>query len=253
MLSDEQLIVRLRAGLERETAGIDPSPSLLASVHAPCNEAPRSRRRPWSRLRLAHALIGLSAVVTIGVAGLALALIGHSPAQPAATGTNTTTASPPLATGARPATPTTAGPGPAQVSAAAVAASVQVSVLPAARYCAAAPTRLVACHPEQQPVFPQPRGVIELSVLARRGAGRNSWYAWNVTAPPACAQAGAGGPTRGTVRAGTRLIFDTLITPGCRGTVRASVFYVSQAPRTDSERFALVGRRALVLPTGQLP
>ena len=242
MLSDEQLIQRLRGALERETADVDPPPGLLAAIHSP--PSLRRRRWPWAAPRVGQALIGLSAAGALTIAVLALVLLGHARPRRTPVPVHVATDARPPASSLHAAQPV----GPARVSAAAVAAPLRVRALPVARYCDGPAMRLVPCRPGQRPVVATPQRLVELSVLARRGAGHHSWYAWNLSAPRGCPQSGDGGPTRGTVPAGTHLVFDALIPPGCHGVVSVRVLYVSQAPAADSERLALVGRGTLALP-----
>jgi hypothetical protein len=89
---------------------------------------------------------------------------------------------------------------------------------------------------------------VTITVVAPRPTATGSWYAWSFTAPPACGQASAGGPTRGPVRAGMRLSFQALLPSGCRGIAKASVVYVTAASRSDSERFTPVGRTSVTVP-----
>jgi hypothetical protein len=242
VLSDEQLIQRLRVALEQETANIEPPPGLLAAVPSPPIQT--TRRWPGRAPRLGQALIGLAAAGALAIAALALALLGHTRRQPVPVSVHTEAAARPSVSPPRAGQPLA----PARVSAASVSAPLRLRALPVAHYCDGPGLVLVLCRPGQRPLVVQPQRLLELSVLARRAAGRHSWYAWSVTAPRQCPAAGAGGPTRGTVPAGTRLVFDSLIAPGCRGTVKVTVLYVSQAPAADSERFALVGRGSMTLP-----
>lgn len=86
MLTDEQLIRELRTLLERETAGIDPSPHVLADVHRELSStADRDKRRP-SRKPLSFVsgrilLVGL--VLVLATAAVALAAAGiFAPGSP---------------------------------------------------------------------------------------------------------------------------------------------------------------------------
>lgn len=142
---------------------------------------------------------------------------------------------------------TTNGVGPAPVSAGEVAAPLALRALPAGLYCDAPEMRLVLCSAGQRPVISQPMRLLELSFIARRATGLHSWYAWNLAAPDACRHASTGGTTHGTVQTGTRLVFDDLIPPDCRGTATVLTTFVTQAPTTDKERSALVGRRTLLV------
>jgi hypothetical protein len=128
-----------------------------------------------------------------------------------------------------------------------------------ARYCNAAATgypQLVPCrpglkplaHPGRKPFSARPERLVQLTFTARRATGVNSWYAFDLTAPRACPAATNGGPTYFPVRAGARLRFETLLPRDCRGTIRATVTYVSQTPNTEIDRSALVGRRTLRTP-----
>lgn len=137
--------------------------------------------------------------------------------------------------------------GPAVVPVSEVASPLRLRVFRVARYCAASfGTRLLVCRPGQRPVIPQLRRLLQLSVIARRAAGRRSWYAWNLEMR-ACRAASAGGHTVGGVRAGTRLRFDVLVPPRCRGRVLASVSYFTEASTRDAENAAEVGRRTFYL------
>ena len=138
--------------------------------------------------------------------------------------------------------------GPAVVRAAQVAAPLTMRALAVARYCTAPSDRLAPCRPGQRGVVAQPKRLLELGFTARLAAGSHSWYAWNVEAPHQCSQASGGGPTMGPVAAGTRLVFDVLLPPSCRGVVRAAAFYITQSPTADVERETLIGRRTIAVP-----
>jgi hypothetical protein len=129
-----------------------------------------------------------------------------------------------------------------------VAAPITLRELPVATYCDGPAMLLVPCRPGQRPVAPQPQRLLQLSFTASRATGVHTWYAWNIGAPRGCPQASDGGPTRSPVRAGDRLVFDDLIPPNCRGTVRATVSYVTEAATVDSERMLTVGQGTLPVP-----
>jgi len=148
---------------------------------------------------------------------------------------------------------------PASVSASQVAAPVSLRALPVARYCNAAATgypQLVPCrpglkplaHPGRKPFSARPERLVQLTFTARRATGVNSWYVFDLTAPRACAGASNSGPTYSPVRAGARLRFETLLPRDCQGTIKATVSYWTQAPRTNIERSVLVGRSTLRTP-----
>jgi hypothetical protein len=135
----------------------------------------------------------------------------------------------------------------AVVSAAQVVAPLFARMLAVARYCNTPSDRLVPCRSGQPGVVAQPQRLLELGFTARRAVGPHSWYSWNLEAPHRCPQASAGGPTRAPVRVGSRLVFDVLIPPDCRGTVHVEALYVTHALTADQERLTLVGRRTLRL------
>lgn len=80
MLTEEQLFERLRAGLQRELAAINPPDDLLERLRT---EAMRPDRagRGWSRLRqwprAGGVLAALGGLAAVGVAVLAIVLLGH--------------------------------------------------------------------------------------------------------------------------------------------------------------------------------
>lgn len=89
MLTDEQLIRELRASLEYEAAGIDPSPGLLACVRRELHKTSDRDKRSWSRWPPADRsfvsarilLIGL--VLVLATAAVALAAAGvFAPGSP---------------------------------------------------------------------------------------------------------------------------------------------------------------------------
>lgn len=86
MLTDEQLIRELRTSLERETAGVDPSPHVLANVHRELRSTADRDKRPPSRKPLSFVsgrilLVGL--VLVLATAAVALAAAGvFAPGSP---------------------------------------------------------------------------------------------------------------------------------------------------------------------------
>lgn len=90
MLTDEQVIQRLRDALESEAAGIDPQPRLHARIHQELLTAPPSDRayrwrRPGARLRLPNlgsVVTALASVSAVVVAVVAIATLGHSRSSP---------------------------------------------------------------------------------------------------------------------------------------------------------------------------
>jgi hypothetical protein len=244
MLTDQQIIEQLR----RELAALRPRSDLIEHLREatdadrdngherrPEHQRSAPRRRP--RMRVGMLLPTAIAVVAIGIAVGALTLLRHRAGAPATTANHAHRT-------------TTDRDRPPAVSAAQVAASLMLRALPVGHYCNARSMRLIICPAGQRPVAAEPQRLVEIAFTARRAAGGHSWYSWDLTAPHthACAQASQGGPTRGAVRAGTRVVFDGLIAPGCSGTVNAEVFYWTHALSTDTERSALVGRRTLRLP-----
>jgi hypothetical protein len=123
-----------------------------------------------------------------------------------------------------------------------VVTPLRLRALPVAMYCSEPGIGVATCRWGQRPVIGRPERLVELSLTARRATGPNRWYAWNLDAPAACTLSGGGGPTLGPVRVGSRLVFDDLLPPKCRGTVRALAVYVVQLPGTDVERATMVGR-----------
>jgi hypothetical protein len=88
VLTEDQLIDRLRAALERETEGIELPPSLLANVHRELLETPPAGRARRPRSRIAGGvLIGLAAAAAVAVVFVAVLLVGHehAPSTTAAT------------------------------------------------------------------------------------------------------------------------------------------------------------------------
>jgi cytochrome c biogenesis protein CcmG/thiol:disulfide interchange protein DsbE len=92
MLTEEQVIQRIRTQLHAELDGIHPPVSILAAAWADAHEqtAERRRRRNYgfSRLpiRIRHVGLGLAVAVPVLVAALAIVLLGHnqsaSPTRP---------------------------------------------------------------------------------------------------------------------------------------------------------------------------
>ena len=78
MLTDEQLIQRLRSALESETAGIDPPPRLLGNIHDQLRNPSKGERRPARAPSLSGVLTALGAAVAVAVAVGALLLTGHN-------------------------------------------------------------------------------------------------------------------------------------------------------------------------------
>jgi hypothetical protein len=238
MLTDDQLIDQLRSGLAplrpradlierlREQAAADQHGGRggLKRLHA------AGRRRP--RVPVGVLALVATCTVSIGIAVGALVLVRHRSTTPAtASSTSQPTSNPARRSGHTPARRTTSSHDqPASVTAAQVTAPLWLRALPVADYCNAPAMRLVPCGPGQKPVVAQPQRLVQLTFTARRAAGLHSWYAWNLTAPPACPQASASGPTSQPVRKGARLVFENLLPPDCRGTVSATVFYFKQAP-----------------------
>jgi hypothetical protein len=216
MVSDEELIRRLRISLDRASAGLEPRSGLLEAVHADLDRRPRRRA--------ARSAIAASVLVAVAVALGAVVVLGRAPRRPV---------------------PSRPVHRPARVSPDTVAAPLTLRALPVARYCAAG-LRLVPCHSGQRPVTAQPQRLVELSFTARRAAGRGSWYAWNLQAPRGCPQGSASGPTYGPVRRGERLVFDDLVPPGCHGIVSVLVLYWRQS--SAPEGGTPVGHSTLRLP-----
>jgi hypothetical protein len=93
VLTDEQLIQRVRAALESESAGLVPPPDLLASIHEELRSSPaverHGSRAPSRRFRLRGAHLAPVAAVLVVVAVVAVFLGVHgrkSAAPPAAHG-----------------------------------------------------------------------------------------------------------------------------------------------------------------------
>jgi cytochrome c biogenesis protein CcmG/thiol:disulfide interchange protein DsbE len=87
MLTEEQVIQRIRTQLHAELDDIHPPVSVLVDAweHAHEQTAERRRRRHhrFSRLRIRHVGLGLAIAVPVLVAALAIILLGHSrPASP---------------------------------------------------------------------------------------------------------------------------------------------------------------------------
>jgi cytochrome c biogenesis protein CcmG, thiol:disulfide interchange protein DsbE len=82
MLTEEQVIQRIRTELHAELDGIRPPVSVLADAweHAHEETAERRRRRHYgfSRLRIRHVGLGLAIAVPVLVAAVAVVLLGHS-------------------------------------------------------------------------------------------------------------------------------------------------------------------------------
>jgi cytochrome c biogenesis protein CcmG/thiol:disulfide interchange protein DsbE len=82
MLTEEQLIQRIRTQLHAELDGIRPPVSVLADAweHTHEETAERRRRRHYgfSRLRIRHVGLGLAIAVPVLVAAVAVVLLGHS-------------------------------------------------------------------------------------------------------------------------------------------------------------------------------
>jgi hypothetical protein len=90
VLTDEQLTQRVRSALERETAGIDPPPRLLARIHEELGSAAarggRRRGLPSLRWRPADLAALAALLVVIAVAALFLGLHGRKAVAPAGGG-----------------------------------------------------------------------------------------------------------------------------------------------------------------------
>jgi SecD/SecF fusion protein len=90
VLTDEQLIQRLRAALERESAGVVPPPGLLASIHEELRSSPAAERRRWRapsrglRPRLAHLAPVAALLVVVAVVAVFLGVRSRKPAGSAA-------------------------------------------------------------------------------------------------------------------------------------------------------------------------
>jgi hypothetical protein len=90
VLTDEQLIQRLRDALERESAGVVPPPGLLASIHEELRRSPAAERRRWRapsrglRLRLAHLALVAAVLVVVAVVAVFLGVRSRKPAGSAA-------------------------------------------------------------------------------------------------------------------------------------------------------------------------
>jgi hypothetical protein len=90
VLTDEQLIQRVRAALETESAGLVPPPDLLASIHEELRSPPPAERRPRRaqsagfRLRLDHFAPVAALLVAVAVVVLFLGVHARKPAGPAA-------------------------------------------------------------------------------------------------------------------------------------------------------------------------
>jgi hypothetical protein len=220
VLTEDQLIDRLRTVLAAETADLHPRPGRLDAVRAELAVGPPRRWRP-----VVGGAAGL--VVAAAVALAAVVLVGHR------------TVPPPRATAPRHASPPAPSP---------VAAPVRISLGPVTHYCDGKSGTLVACRGGQRPVVARVQRLVTITVPARRATGSHSWYAWSFTAPSGCSQASDGGPTRAPVRAGSRLVFQALLPVDCRGIASASVVYVTQAARADRERFDAVGRGSVTVP-----
>lgn len=128
-----------------------------------------------------------------------------------------------------------------------VAASLTLRARPIARYCGAGGMSLGPCHGHQQPVTPEPQRLLQVAFIAARSTARARWYAWDLTSPRGCSEPGASGHSLGPVQTGERVVFDVLIPPGCDGTARVFVLYVTDS-LADSERSTLVGRAQLPVP-----
>lgn len=100
MLTEEQLSERLRAGLHRDLAAINPPDDLLErlriqpieerALHASRSGADKSRPRRSARITVGGLAGVFGVVVALAIAGLAVVLIGHhraSPNRPPATST----------------------------------------------------------------------------------------------------------------------------------------------------------------------
>jgi hypothetical protein len=263
MLTDEQLIEHLRVGLARLRPRADLIERLREQAPTDLHGDRDPRERPQiagrRRLRVSVGVVALAAmgVLSLGIAVGALVLVGH----PGTTSPTAPSTSHPASRHGQGATrrPTRGRDLPALVSASQVAAPVSLLALPVARYCNDAATgypQLVPCrpglkplaHPGRKPFSARPERLVQLTFTARRATGVNSWYEFELTAPRACAAATTGGPTYSPVRAGVRLRFEALLPRDCRGTIRATVTYVTQARHAELERSVLVGRRTLRTP-----
>ena len=81
MLTEDQLIDRLRAALERETEGIEPPSHLLANVHRELLATPAAGRMRGRRSKLGGGLlIALASTAAVAVVVAALTIVGHKPA-----------------------------------------------------------------------------------------------------------------------------------------------------------------------------
>ena len=78
MLTDEQLIQRLRGALESETAGIHPPPDLLSRIRPELLDSPGAPRWPrWLAPSLGGAFAMVGAALALTVAVVALVLLRH--------------------------------------------------------------------------------------------------------------------------------------------------------------------------------
>jgi SecD/SecF fusion protein len=90
VLTDEQLIQRVRAALESESAGVVPSPGLLARIHEELRSSPAAERHRWRapsrglRLRLAHLAPVAAVLVVVTVVAVFLGVQSRKPAGSAA-------------------------------------------------------------------------------------------------------------------------------------------------------------------------
>lgn len=90
MLTDEQLIQRIRAALENESAGITPRPDLLASIHEELRDSPAAGRRRWPgpvrglRIRPAHLAPVIALLVAVAVVAVFLGAQSRKPIRPGA-------------------------------------------------------------------------------------------------------------------------------------------------------------------------
>lgn len=254
MLTDEQLIDRLRAELD----ALQPPADLIQRLRRQAAERPQGARarlhmpdvsgRPWSAVRFLPLLA--SAVLSVAIAAGAFLLLYHRRSSPTIA-TSSGRPVPHNATGGH-----EPGPGrastrnlPARVQASEVAAPLKLRALPVAGYCGAvASQRVTRCRSGQRPITGRPQRLIQLSVIIRRSTGVHSSYAWEVTAPKACSRANTSGPSYQPVKAGSLLVFDALFPPNCHGLATAAVSYVTHAPNADVERLTLVGRATLRVP-----
>src|SRR5437588_7066507 len=95
VLTDEQLIQRLRGALQDETGGIDPPPRLLRSIHDELRSSPRTkdwdarsprRIRPRFRVRPAHLAPAVALLVVVAVVAVFLGVQTRKPVGSAARG-----------------------------------------------------------------------------------------------------------------------------------------------------------------------